>query len=77
MEVVGDVNLFVSLELLSSKLASFDLWKYAHQEQVHNELKKWEKKLIEIHEVLDDAEDKQITKQSVRALAHRSSELGL
>ncbi|KAJ9685622.1 hypothetical protein PVL29_017601 [Vitis rotundifolia] len=67
MEVVGEVVLSVSLELLFNKLASSDLWKYARQEQVHSELKKWKTKLLEIREVLDDAEDKQITKQSVKA----------
>ncbi|XP_034704098.1 putative disease resistance RPP13-like protein 1, partial [Vitis riparia] len=71
MEVVGEVVLSVSLELLFSKLASSDLWKYARQEQVHTELKKWKTRLLEIREVLDDAEDKQITKQHVKAwLAH-------
>ncbi|XP_034703869.1 putative disease resistance protein At3g14460 [Vitis riparia] len=67
MEVVGEVFLSVSLELLFSKLASSDLWKYALQKQVHTELKKWETRLLEIREVLDDAEDKQITKQHVKA----------
>ncbi|XP_034703892.1 putative disease resistance protein At3g14460 [Vitis riparia] len=67
MEVVGEVVLSVSLEILFNKLASSDLWKYARQEQVHTELKKWKTKLLEIREVLDDAEDKQITKQSVKA----------
>ncbi|XP_002270668.2 putative disease resistance RPP13-like protein 1 [Vitis vinifera] len=71
MEVVGEVVLSVSLELLFSKLASSDLWKYARQEQVHTELKKWKTRLLEIREVLDDAEDKQITKQHVKEwLAH-------
>ncbi|KAL6327750.1 hypothetical protein AAG906_024720 [Vitis piasezkii] len=71
MEVVGEVVLSVSLELLFSKLASSDLWKYARQKQVHTELKKWKTRLLEIREVLDDAEDKQITKQHVKAwLAH-------
>ncbi|XP_034703371.1 putative disease resistance RPP13-like protein 1 [Vitis riparia] len=71
MEVVGEAFLSVSLELLFSKLASSDLWKYARQEQVHTELKKWKTRLLEIREVLDDAEDKQITKQHVKAwLAH-------
>ncbi|XP_034680470.1 putative disease resistance RPP13-like protein 1 [Vitis riparia] len=67
MEVLGEVVLSVSLELLFSKLASSDLWKYARQEQVHTELKKWKTRLLEIREVLDDAEDKQITKQHVKA----------
>ncbi|KAL6327701.1 hypothetical protein AAG906_022763 [Vitis piasezkii] len=71
MEVVGEVVLSVSLELLFSKLASSDLLKYARQKQVHTELKKWETRLLEIRGVLDDAEDKQITKQDVKKwLAH-------
>ena len=67
MEVVGEVVLSVSLELLLSKLSSSDLLKYAREERVLSELKKWETKLLEVREVLEDAENKQITKQSVKA----------
>ena len=67
MEVVGEVVLSVSLELLLGKLASYELLKYAREERVLRELKKWETKLLEVREVLDDAENKQITKQSVKA----------
>ena len=66
MEVVGEVVLSVSLELLFSKLDSSDLLKYARQKQVHTELMKWKTGLLEIREVLDDAEVKQIDKQDVK-----------
>ncbi|RVW76589.1 putative disease resistance protein RGA3 [Vitis vinifera] len=67
MEVVGEALLFVSFEVLFNKLASSDLLKFARQEHVQAELKKWEKKLFNIREVLNDAEEKQITEQSVKA----------
>ena len=67
MEVVGEALLSATLQVLFGKLASSDLIKYARQEQVHGELKKWEKKLLEIREVLNDAEEKQINKEFVKA----------
>ena len=39
---------------------------FARQEQIQADLKKWERILFKIHAVLDDAEEKQMTKQSVR-----------
>ncbi|WKA01857.1 hypothetical protein VitviT2T_020110 [Vitis vinifera] len=67
MEVVGEALLSVSFEVLFNKLASSDFLKFARQEHVQAELKKWEKKLFNIREVLNDAEEKQITEQSVKA----------
>ncbi|KAL6311893.1 hypothetical protein AAG906_026538 [Vitis piasezkii] len=66
MEVVAEAVLSVSLEALFSQLGSPDLLKFARQEKIHAELEKWENKLLEIHEVLNDAEEKQITKKPVK-----------
>ncbi|XP_034680438.1 putative disease resistance RPP13-like protein 1 [Vitis riparia] len=66
MEVVGEAFLSASLGLLFSKLDSFDLLKYAREKQVHTELMKWKTRLLEIREVLDDAEDEQFNKQDVK-----------
>ena len=67
MEVVAETVLSVSLEALFSQLGSSDLLTFARQEQLLTQVKKWEKKLLEIHEVLNDEEEKQTTKQSVKA----------
>ena len=67
MEVVAQTVLSVSLEALFSQLGSSDLPKFARQEQLLTQVKKWEKKLLQIREVLNDAEEKQTTKQSVKA----------
>ncbi|RVW40775.1 hypothetical protein CK203_024561 [Vitis vinifera] len=42
MQVV-EVVLSGSFQVLFGKLGSSDLWKFAHQEQVQTELKKWQK----------------------------------
>ncbi|WKA02330.1 hypothetical protein VitviT2T_020533 [Vitis vinifera] len=65
MEVVAEVVLSYSLQALFNQLRSPDL-KFARQEKIRAELEIWEKKLLEIDEVLNDAEEKQITKQSVK-----------
>ena len=67
MEVVAEALLSASIEVLFSKLGSSDVLKFARQDHVQAELKKWETKLLGIREVLNDAEDKQITEQSVKA----------
>ena len=67
MEVVAEALLSASIEALFSKLGSSDVLKFASQDHVRAELKKWETKLSDIREVLNDAEEKQITEQSVKA----------
>ena len=67
MEVVAEALLSASIEALFSKLGSSDVLKFARQDHVRAELKKWETKLSDIREVLNDAEEKQITEQSVKA----------
>ena len=66
MAFVGEAILSALFETLFFKLASSDLLKFARQEQVHAELKKWEKILLKIHAVLDDAEEKQMTDRLVK-----------
>ncbi|RVW88712.1 putative disease resistance RPP13-like protein 1 [Vitis vinifera] len=66
MEVVGESVLSAAVEVLFGKLASSDLLKFARQEEVIAELEGWKRELRMINEVLDEAEEKQITKPSVK-----------
>ncbi|RVW71188.1 putative disease resistance RPP13-like protein 1 [Vitis vinifera] len=66
MEVVGEAILSSALELLFDKLGSSELLKFARQENVIGELDNWRDELLIIDEVLDDAEEKQITRKSVK-----------
>ncbi|KAL6326895.1 hypothetical protein AAG906_012171 [Vitis piasezkii] len=67
MEVVGDALISAAVGLLFDKLLSSDLIKFARQEDVHNELKKWKKELQSIQKELNDAEEKQITQEAVKS----------
>ncbi|KAJ9159179.1 hypothetical protein P3X46_024701 [Hevea brasiliensis] len=64
--VVGEAILSASLQGLFKKLTSNDLLKFAKEEQVFAELKKWERLLKKIHAVLEDAEEKQMTNGFVK-----------
>ncbi|RVW92950.1 putative disease resistance RPP13-like protein 1 [Vitis vinifera] len=66
MEVVGELLLSAAFQVLFDKLASSDFLTFARQEHIHSQLKKWETQLFNIREVLNDAEDKQITSSSVK-----------
>ena len=66
MSVIGEAALSAFFEVLFGKLSSSDLLKIFQQEQVHEDLKKWKTMLQKIREVLDDAEEKQMTKESVK-----------
>ncbi|KAL6328017.1 hypothetical protein AAG906_033281 [Vitis piasezkii] len=58
--------LSAAFQVLFDKLASSDFLTFARQEHIHSQLKKWETQLFNIREVLNDAEDKQITSSSVK-----------
>ena len=76
MEAVGEALLSSFVQLLVSKLKyPSDLLKYARQEQVHRELKKWEETLSEMLQLLNVAEDKQINDPSVKAWLERLRDL--
>ncbi|XP_034702853.1 putative disease resistance protein At3g14460 [Vitis riparia] len=76
MEAVGEALLSSFVQLLVSKLKfPSDLLKYARQEQVHWELKKWEETLTEMLGLLDVAEHKQINDPSVKAWLERLRDL--
>ncbi|XP_034704720.1 putative disease resistance protein At3g14460 [Vitis riparia] len=66
MEIVGEAILSSALELLFDKLGSSELLKFARQENVIGELDNWRDELLIIDEVLDDAEEKQITRKPVK-----------
>ncbi|KAK1576200.1 hypothetical protein Q3G72_011815 [Acer saccharum] len=65
MSILGEVVLTASVELLLEKLTSSELLSFANQERIHDDLKKWENTLRKISAVLQDAEEKQNTSQSV------------
>ncbi|KAJ9685609.1 hypothetical protein PVL29_017591 [Vitis rotundifolia] len=67
MEVVGEALLSAAFGSLFDKLGSSDLIKFARQEDVHIELKKWEKELQSIRQEVNDAEEKQITQEAVKS----------
>ncbi|KAL6326858.1 hypothetical protein AAG906_012133 [Vitis piasezkii] len=67
MEVVGNALLSDVLGSLSDKLGSYDFIKFASEEKVDTELKKWEKELQSIWQELNDAEEKQITVDTVKS----------
>ncbi|KDP43584.1 hypothetical protein JCGZ_16871 [Jatropha curcas] len=70
MSFIGQAALSALMELLIKKMASVSMEylssKYQDRKQVHAEIKKWEKMLTRIQALLDDAEEKQITKQLVK-----------
>ncbi|CBI35128.3 unnamed protein product, partial [Vitis vinifera] len=66
MAFVGEAFLSASIQKLVDMLACPDLRKFAREEQVHAELKKWEGILLKIHAVLHDAEEKQMTNRFVQ-----------
>ncbi|KAF5445285.1 hypothetical protein F2P56_034347 [Juglans regia] len=63
------VELFLSafLEELFDQLASPELLKFARREGLRKQLDKWGETMERIREVLDDAEEKQQTKKTVKA----------
>ncbi|KAL0006970.1 hypothetical protein SO802_008472 [Lithocarpus litseifolius] len=65
-EAVAGVALSAFFRVPFEKSSSPDLLKIFRQENVDADLNKWKKILLEISEVLDDAEEKQITKESVK-----------
>ncbi|RVW40758.1 putative disease resistance RPP13-like protein 1 [Vitis vinifera] len=67
MEVVGNALLSDVLGSLSDKLGSYDFIEFASEEKVDTELKKWEKELQSIWQELNDAEEKQITVDTVKS----------
>ena len=66
MALVGEAVLSAFIETLFDKLASSDLLRFARQEEIFADIKKWEKTLLKLHAVLVDAEDKQLTSRLVK-----------
>ncbi|KAB1202769.1 Disease resistance protein RGA2 [Morella rubra] len=63
---VGELFLSAFLQVLFDRLASRDLLNLARREGLRKKLKKWEKLLTTIKDVLDDAEDRQYTDKAVK-----------
>ncbi|KAF8039394.1 hypothetical protein BT93_B1813 [Corymbia citriodora subsp. variegata] len=57
---ITELFLGAFLQVLFDRLASRELLNFAQREGIDTLLKKWEKTLISIYQVLDDAEDKQL-----------------
>ncbi|KAJ4709502.1 Disease resistance protein [Melia azedarach] len=66
MSMIGEVILSASVEMLIRKLSSEGIGLFARQEKVHRDVMKWKKLLVKIKSVLDDAEEKQTTEDSVK-----------
>ncbi|KAF3954395.1 hypothetical protein CMV_020248 [Castanea mollissima] len=66
LEAVAGAALSAFFDVLIDKLSSPDLLNNFRRKNVDADLKNWETILQEISEVLDDAEEKQITKVSVK-----------
>ncbi|KAF8039398.1 hypothetical protein BT93_B1815 [Corymbia citriodora subsp. variegata] len=58
---IAELFLGALLPVLFERLASRELLNFARREGIDKLLKKWEKMLININQVLDDAEDRQLT----------------
>ncbi|XP_040998184.1 putative disease resistance RPP13-like protein 1 [Juglans microcarpa x Juglans regia] len=65
--MVDQLFLSAFLEVLFDQLASPELLKFARREGLRKQLDKWGKNMERIQEVLDDAEEKQQTKKTVKA----------
>ncbi|XP_031279835.1 putative disease resistance RPP13-like protein 1 [Pistacia vera] len=66
MSVIGEAVLSVTIEMLIEKLVSDVLLRFGCQEPILADLKKWEKMLMKIRAVLDDADEKQMTNRLVK-----------
>ncbi|KAH9715476.1 putative disease resistance RPP13-like protein 1 [Citrus sinensis] len=66
MSIVGEAILTASVDLLLNKLASDEIRSFARQEQIQADLMKWEEMLVMSKAVLDDAEEKKKTDNSVK-----------
>ncbi|XP_057989310.1 putative disease resistance RPP13-like protein 1 [Hevea brasiliensis] len=66
MSVIGSAALSALFQVLFEKIASSELLKFAREKQVLAQINKWEKMLLQINAVLDDAEDKQTANRSVK-----------
>ncbi|KAM3683630.1 hypothetical protein ACJW31_12G162600 [Castanea mollissima] len=66
LEAVAGAALSAFFDVLFDKLSSSDLLKIFSQGNVDADLNNWEAILREIRDVLDDAEEKQITNGSVK-----------
>ncbi|KAL9460176.1 hypothetical protein AB3S75_003391 [Citrus x aurantiifolia] len=65
MSIVGEAILTASVDLLLKKLASEEIRSFARQQHIQADLKKWKEMLVMNKAVLDDAEEKKKTDDSV------------
>ncbi|XP_057510621.1 putative disease resistance RPP13-like protein 1 [Actinidia eriantha] len=61
MAVVGEIFLGAFVRVLLEKLASSEMLNFFRRVRIHTQVMNWERTLLEIRAVLNDAEEKQIT----------------
>ena len=66
MSLIGELALSALFQVLFNKIASPDLSKIFHKEKVDADIKMWNRTLLKIHAVLDDAEERQTTSNLVK-----------
>ncbi|GAY61498.1 hypothetical protein CUMW_210420 [Citrus unshiu] len=66
MSIIGEAILTACVEMLINKLASEGIRLFARQGRIQADLVKWKNKLVTIKAVLDDAEEKKKTDDSVK-----------
>ncbi|KAF9688745.1 hypothetical protein SADUNF_Sadunf01G0020000 [Salix dunnii] len=67
---VGEVFLAAFVGILFAKLSAPELWKFIYKKSFQKELVKWRRTLQMLQAVLNEAEEKQLTDQTVRLWLH-------
>ncbi|WRX11846.1 Rx [Theobroma cacao] len=66
LSAIGEVVVSKFFDFLIDKLVSSDLLQFATEKKIHEGMEKLKKELLEIREVLDDAEERQLRDKSVK-----------
>ncbi|KAL3597698.1 hypothetical protein D5086_009335 [Populus alba] len=63
---IGEIFLAAFLGMLFTRLTSPEFLKFARREGIWKKADKWREMLLKVQEVLDDAEEKQLTEKAVK-----------
>ncbi|KAJ6937412.1 hypothetical protein NC652_011910 [Populus alba x Populus x berolinensis] len=63
---IGEIFLAAFLGVLFTRLTSPELLKFARREGIWKKADKWREMILKVQEVLDDAEEKQLTEKAVK-----------
>ncbi|KAJ6945235.1 hypothetical protein NC651_000319 [Populus alba x Populus x berolinensis] len=66
----GEVFLAAFVGILFTKLSAPELWKFINKKSFQKELVKWRRTLQMLQAVLNEADEKQLTDQTVRMWLH-------